>query len=96
MKTAITILFGKLEEIKAELAEIGKNEEGLNEEGLKPTMTVEELASFLNISLSHAYQQLGFSIPARRVGRRWLSAGRRYIGGLITRQRRGKIPNDSE
>ena len=72
MKTAITILFGKLEEIKAELAEIGKNEEGLNEEGLKPTMTVEELASFLNISLSHAYQQLGFSIPARRVGRRWV------------------------
>jgi len=37
-----------------------------------PTMSVEELASFLNLSLSHTYQQLGYSIPAHRVGRRWI------------------------
>ena len=37
------------------------------------TMTVEELAIFLSISLSHTYQQLyAGNIPAHHLGRKWV------------------------
>lgn len=37
------------------------------------TMTVEELATFLSMSLSHTYEQLyAGNIPAHHLGRKWV------------------------
>jgi excisionase family DNA binding protein len=67
-KQSIAALNEQMEEIKAKLARIAKDEERL-----KPTMTVEELASFLNTSLSHVYEQLSEGqIPAHHLGRKWI------------------------